>query len=170
MTVITRQPQNTNLLQSSKYLLSFSRITEVQYFCQQVNLPGVSLGQAQYTTPLVDFPIGGNKLTYNALNISFTVNENLSNWTQLYNWFRTFGSPKSFDDRYKAKLQQGGHYYSDATLTILSALNNPIIKIQYYDVFPLSLSDIQFDTMSSADTIITGDASFMYAYYEIFSA
>jgi hypothetical protein len=169
MSVLTRSPQNTNYLQASKFLLSFSRITEVQYFCQEVNLPGVSLSQAQYTTPLVDIPIGGNKLSYNPLNIQFTVNESVSDWIQLYNWFRSFGDPSSTDNRRQMLMQQGGKYYSDATLTVLSALNNPIIKVNFYNVFPLSLSDIQFSTMESADNIISGQASFMYNYYEFAS-
>ena len=170
MTVISRQPTNTNYLQASKFLLSFSRITEVQYFCQQVNLPGVSLGQGLYNTPLADLPLAGNKLTFNPLNINFTVNETISDWIQLYKWFRALGSPKSFDDRKQMLTQQGGKYYSDATLTILSALNNPILKVNYYNVFPITLSDIPFNTMDSADTIITADASFVFDYFEIVSA
>ena len=47
MTVLTRAPQNTNYLQPSKFLLSFDRMPTVQYFCQEVNLPGVSMGQAK---------------------------------------------------------------------------------------------------------------------------
>ena len=56
--------------------------------------------------------------------------------------------------------------YSDATLTVLSALNNPIVRIKFTNVFPITLNDIGFDTSLSADTIITADATFMYDYYE----
>jgi len=45
MTAITRSPENTNLLQPTKFLLTFDRIRATQYFCQSVNLPGVSLGE-----------------------------------------------------------------------------------------------------------------------------
>ena len=165
MTVISRQPTNTNYLQASKFLLSFSRITEVQYFCQQVNLPGVSLGQGLYNTPLADLPLAGNKLTFNPLNINFTVNETISDWIQLYKWFRALGSPKSFDDRKQMLTQQGGKYYSDATLTILSALNNPIFRIHFRNVFPLTLGSVDFDTKLSADHIMTVRASFRYQSY-----
>ena len=36
-------------------------------------------------------------------------------------------------------------------------------------MFPVSLSDVQFDTTQSADTIITADAVFRYEYFEITS-
>ena len=77
MTAITRTPQNTNLLQPTKYLLTFSRMPTVQYFCQAVNLPGVSVGQAPLNFPSVDVYAPGNKITYNNFMITFTVDEQL---------------------------------------------------------------------------------------------
>ena len=46
MTALTRSPQNTNYLQPTKYILTLDRIPTVQYFCQEANVPGISLGQA----------------------------------------------------------------------------------------------------------------------------
>jgi hypothetical protein len=60
--------------------------------------------------------------------------------------------------------------YSDATLIVYSALNNPILKVQFYNVFPISLSDIVFDTKESADNILTSDATFMYEYFDFLKA
>jgi hypothetical protein len=57
--------------------------------------------------------------------------------------------------------------YSDATLTILSALNNPIARVEFVNMFPVSLSDIYFDTKQSADDIITADATFVFDQFKI---
>jgi hypothetical protein len=173
MSALTRIPQNTNYLQPTKYLLQFDRIGTVQYFCQSVNIPGISLGNATYNTPLVDFPIAGNKLNYSNLNINFAVGEDLDSWNQLQLWFMSIASPKSLQDRQNLTSTQNNYKssgfknYSDASLTILSALNNPVLRVQFYNTFPVSLSDINFDTKESADTIITSDASFMFEYYDI---
>ena len=172
MTALTRTPQNTNLLQPTKYLLTFSRIPNVQYFCQAVNLPGVSVGQAPLNFPSVDVYAPGNKLTYNNLMVTFTVDEALQSWTEMYNWFRSFASPNGTTERNRlSSLQNEGKnppkpWYSDATLTVLSGLNNPLIRIQFYDCFPTSIGDINFDTKSSADTIITCTATFRYQSYQ----
>ena len=172
MTAINRTPQNTNYLQPTKYLLTFDRIGAVQYFCQEINIPGVNLGQTSSPTPLYDLPIAGNKVTYNSLNIGFTVDEAMLSWKNLHDWFRAIASPKSFADRSNLTAIQNAYKsssltsYSDATLTILSALNNPIVRIQFYNVFPISLSDIKFDTKESADEIITGQASFAFEYFD----
>lgn len=172
MTALTRTPENTNPLQSSKFILAFERLPTVQYFCQEANLPGVSLGSTTLPTPLRDVPIAGNKLSYSEFDVTFIVDEQIQSWNELYKWLLSIGSPKSISERTRLNQLQneyttGNSYYSDATLTIVSALNNPLLRINYYRMFPISLSDIKFDTQKSADTIITAVASFQYEYFEI---
>ena len=172
MTALTRTPENTNPLQSSKFILAFGRLPTVQYFCQEANLPGVSLGSATFPTPLRDVPIAGNKLSYNEFDVTFIVDEQLQSWNELYKWLLAIGSPKSMNERTRLNELQneytsGNSYYSDATLTIMSALNNPLLRVNYHRMFPISISDIKFDTQLSADTIVTATASFQYEYFEI---
>ena len=170
MTVITRSPENTNLLQPTKFLLTFSRIATTQYFCQTVNLPGVSLGEVVRVTPFLDMYSPGTKLTYEPLEMEFMVDEELLSWKNLYDWFISMADPDGFEKRDVSRELQSIKYFSDATLTVLSALNNPILRIQYTNVFPLSISDIGFDTTRSADTIITAKATFRYQSYKYLTA
>jgi hypothetical protein len=172
MTALTRTPQNTNLLQPTKFILTFDRLGTTQYFCQSVNLPGVSVGQAPINFPSVTVYSPGNQISYNNFNITFTVDEELKTWQQLYNWFLSFAAPAGTDERnLRSDLQneykkQNKKEYSDATLTILSALNNPILRVQFTNMFPVSLSDIQFDTKLSADDIVTADVTFVYESFK----
>jgi len=179
MTVLNRTPQNTNYLQPTKFLLTFSRIPNAQFFCQAVNIPGVSVGQAPINFPSLTVYAPGNQIAYNNFNITFNVNEDLSAWQDIYDWFRSFASPDGTSERnLKSQLQneysQNSNpntnaklYYSDATLTILSALNNPILRVEFVNMFPVSLSDLQLDTKQSADDIITADAIFNYDQFKI---
>ena len=172
MTVLSRTPENTNFLQPTKFLLTFERIPNVTYFCQEVNLPGIRLNSIEIPSPVLDYHVAGNKLTYGTFNIRFMVDEKLQSWKNIYNWFQSIGSPKGFDVRNRlAALQNANNEskftsYSDAVLTILNNLNNPIIRVHLAYLFPVSLSDIQFDTTLSADNIITADAEFMVEYFE----
>lgn len=170
MTAITRSPENTNLLQPTKFLLTFSRIVTTQYFCQTVNLPGVSLGEVVRVTPFLDMYSPGTKLTYEPLEMEFMVDEELLSWKNLYDWFTSMADPDGFEKRDASRELQTNKHFSDATLTVLSALNNPILRIQYTNVFPLSISDIGFDTTRSADTIITAKATFRYQSYKYLTA
>lgn len=173
MTVINRTPENTNFLQPTKFLLTFSRIPEVTYFCQEVNLPGLSLPFIPVNTPMLDYHAAGNKLSYNRLNVRFMVDEKLESWKNIHSWFRSIASPTGFAERNRLSAIQNQHSdtkltsYSDATLTILTNINNPSIRIDLHGLFPISLSDIQFDTTLSSDHIITADATFVVEYFDI---
>ena len=166
MTALNRSPENTNFLQPTKYLLTFDRIRTTQYFCQTVNLPGVSLGEVNRATPFLDMYSPGTKLSYELLNVEFILDEKLQGWKNLYDWFLTMADPDGFEKRDGSRELQNNKHLSDATLSILSGLNNPLIRIHYTNVFPLSISDIKFDSTQSADTIMTATATFRYQSYK----
>lgn len=177
MTVVTRTPQNTNFIQPTKYLLTFDRIGYAQYFCQDVNIPGVTMPQAPMSSPLHNYTIAGLNIKYDELRMTFIVDEQAQAWQGLYNWFLAISSPESFEERnlFQEKQNQykpqsttkfGLRSYSDATLTIMSNLNNPIMRVMFHYAFPTSLSSIEFSTRQSADEIITATATFAYEFFE----
>ena len=57
--------------------------------------------------------------------------------------------------------------FSDASLTILSSANNPIYKFKFYDAFPTTLSTFIVSTSDTPESIITADATFRYAYFDV---
>jgi hypothetical protein len=170
MTVLTRSPQNTNLLQPTKFLLSFNRINTVQYFCQSVNLPSITLGEVTRVTPFLDMFSPGTKLTYDPLDVEFIVDEDLESWKNLYHWFISIADPDGFEKRDGSHELQTLKHFSDATLTILSALNNPVLRVQFRNCFPLTMSELNFDTKLNADTIVTVRATFRYESYNFLPA
>jgi hypothetical protein len=176
MNALTRTPQNTNLLQPTKFLLTFDRIPTVQYFLQSVNLPGINLGQAPINLPSGDVFAPGNKISYNPFNMHFLLDESLQGWQELHTWFRSIASPESFEERRRLSALQSknsprsANYYSDATLTILSSLNNPLFRVKFINMFPITLSDVIFDSSQTADDIMTGDGVFMFDYFNFESA
>lgn len=173
MTVLERTPENTNFLQPTKFILSFDRVPEVTYFCQEINIPGLSLPAITVSSPGLDYHVAGNKLSFGSLNIKFLVDEKLQSWKNIYQWLYSIASPHGTDERNRlTELQNQNRrssfpQYSDGVLTILSNLNNPILRIKFSGLFPMALSDIQFDTTLSADNIITADATFSVKYFDL---
>lgn len=173
MTALNRNPTNPNFLQPNKFQLNFSRLPNVQYFCQSVTLPGISMSEVPQTNPFVDVFIPGEKPIYDLLNITFMVDEKLLSWKEVHDWIRGMTFPVDFDEyknlrnlspliRNKSKPQ-----YSDAKITVLSSSNNPLYEFVFYDVFPTTLSTIILSTTDTPDTIPTADATFRYSYYDI---
>jgi hypothetical protein len=173
MTALTRNPENTNYLQPTKFQVVFPKITTVTYFCQEVNIPGLGATPATQPTPFIDLPRPGDKLKYGEFDVEFVVDEEMWSWQVIHDWIRGYTFPCSFEE-YKLmnrdsliSLKSAQPQYSDGQLTILSALNNPKVKVKFMNIFPVSLSPIKFNTMQSADNIITATASFRYHLFNI---
>ena len=173
MTAITRTPINPNPLHSNKFTLNFGRLPSVQYFCQSATIPGLTIAEVNQNTPFIDLYVPGEKLIYDTFDISFIVDEDLTSWKEIHDWIRAMTFPENFDE-YKnlgrlAKNISSNKtpQYSDAILQLYTAAYNPSYKIKLYDCFPISLSSIPLSAMDSPDNILTIDASFRFAYYDI---
>ena len=154
------KPENTNFLQPTKYILTFPEVPDMIYFCQKANIPGVSLGQAIQETPNLDLFHSGTKISYNTFDVTFLVNEDLSAWTTIYNWMKDLSSVEaSYAKRKEGKKQ--------AVLTVMSNQNNPKLRVKLMNLFPTSLSDLEFDTTLSAEEHITATVSFRYDWFEL---
>lgn len=154
----TNKPENTNLLQPTKFLMTFPEITDTTYFCQKVNIPGVGIETPIFPTPNLDLYVSGTKITYETFDMDFLVNEDISSWLALYKWLVDLSSiQKSYNFR---KNKQ-------STLTIMSNQNNPKMRINFINIFPMNVGSLDFDTTLSADEHIMASASFRYDYYTI---
>ena len=57
--------------------------------------------------------------------------------------------------------------FSDATLTLLSNKNNPLVEVRFQDLYPLSLSALDFTQEDTDVTYLKATTEFSYKYYEI---
>ena len=175
MTVLTRNPTNPNPLIGNKFTLNFSRLPNMQFFCQQVTVPGISLSEAIITNPFVDFYAPGEKAIYDLLNVTFIIDEELKGWREIHDWIRAMTFPEKFEEyqnlgklnKYASVADQRFPQFSDASLTILSSSNLPKYKFKFHKVFPTTISTFILNTQDTPDNILTADASFRYMYYDI---
>lgn len=166
-------PSNINPLSPNGYKFTITKIPEVEFFCQEVNLPEISLGSLEQATPFSDAYIPGDKLTYGELTVQFLVDEEMINYTAIYNWIVALGFPKNYEQYTKyvnasalASASELSKNYSDALLQILNNSNNPIKTIQFRDIFPTSLGSLSFLSTSQDVQYLVGNASFRFTYYE----
>jgi hypothetical protein len=57
--------------------------------------------------------------------------------------------------------------YSDGFLLLLSNKNNPIVEVRFRNIFPISLSALEFTQSATDVEYITATAEFAYEIYEI---
>lgn len=191
----SRQPTKVDYASPTQFKFSIYKIPKVEFFCSAVNLPGVSLNTTLQQTPLKDIPIPGEKITYEDLNMTFLVDENLENYQEIHGWIAGLGFPKE-RGQYRSLLGAGadrfpttdaanretdagrqrygatdqGGILSDATLSILSSKNNPAVEVRFQDLFPTNLSGLSYNQQADDVEYLTADVTFKYKIYEFASS
>jgi hypothetical protein len=165
-------PAGLNPLSPNGFNFSISKASNVTFFCQQANLPGISLGEPTFSTPFSTQPIPGDTLSYEPLVINFLIDENMLNYNILYNWIVALGFPESYD-QYTTLLAGDTTQYgelaknlSDATLEILDSNNNVIRTVTFYDAFPTSLETVTFASTNTDVSYVVGSATFKFGHYK----
>lgn len=161
---------NLNNLSGNSYIFTLDKYPNVTFTVQSVNLPGVSSSPKDISTPVGTYFEAGDHLNYLPLNVSFIVDESLNNWREVYNWMREL-SPTHVGLGYDkvsqyVKLKQEG-LTTTARLICLTNNLNINVKSVFYDVFPVSLSGINFNVTNEDNEIITATVSFVYTYYDL---
>ena len=64
----------------------------------------------------------------------------------------------------RTNLQDDGGLYSDATLMILTSKNNANLEVRFRDLYPISLSVLDFNSTDDATSV-----TFEYKIYEFAS-
>ena len=152
------------------------RSPKVAFFCQSANIPDLSLGIAVQPNFLRDIPTPGDKIDFGDLNLTFLVDENLENFMEIQNWIRGLGFPEEnqeFRDLEKESDHRGPYakdkrnVFSDGTLQILSSNLVPKFNVNFKDLFPYSLTTLNFDATDTDIQYFTADVSFKYTSYEL---
>lgn len=159
------QPKSQNFLASHRFRISISRIPNVIYYCQEVTLPGTSMGSTIQPTPFIDLNVYGNKLTYDDLNITFSVDEDMYDYSEIHDWMAGIAYPASFSQRQAAQTSRhtDREMYSDLSLVIINSDQNANKNITFTDTFPVSLSSINFNSKATDVETIPATVTFKFA-------
>ena len=173
---IVGQIENRNFLVPTGFNFILNRAPKVSYFGSSVEIPSMSLGVANFANYLKDIPLPGDKMEFSDFNLNFLVDENLENYMEIQNWMRGLGFPESLKEIYdyqkeapdiKQPNKSQLNLYSDGTLTILDSNMRPKFKVIFENMFPYSLSTLEFDARQTDLEYFTAQVSFKYTIYNI---
>lgn len=171
MSVLETAPSNKNFLSSLKFRLDIKKLPHTSYMCQSVNLPSITLGETQgQDTPFIKIPIPGDHLSFGELMITFMVDEDMTNYLELYNWIVAVGYPENFDQFKTLNNKQvgtGDGLYTDGTLTIFTSHSNANMAATFYQLYPTNISDLQFDNRASDVPYVEATASFRFNLFDL---
>lgn len=158
----------------SNYRLTFSRFPDLSLNIYGVSLPDVTLGIQEMQSPTIPIKVHGTSLVTSELIVSFYVDELYWNYRNLLYWIfvlKEFSmkdvKPNPVQERILQMENQSvmSRYYSDAVLTLYNLDKQPVLKFNYQDAWPSSLSGI---TMGVQDkkAVATCDCTFAFTGFD----
>ena len=155
------QPRNRNFLNPIGYLLKLEKFDGVDFFCQTANVPDVQMPTTEIASPFRNLPIiPGGGITFGDFTVRFIVDEDLINYNSIHTWMRDNGNADQ-----KQRTTNELDIYTNAQLHIVTSQFNPAFIVEYIDIFPVSLSNLQFDATITDVEYITAEVTFKHQQF-----
>ncbi len=156
------QLKNRNYLVPLGFQLNLEIFRGVDFLCQSVNLPDISMPITEVPTRFRSFPIvPGGGVNFGDLVINFIIDEDLINYKSIHNWILENGGANDHS------TPDDGPRYSSAQLMILTSNFNVNHIIDFENIFPYSLTELSFDATDTQGEYFTAQASFKFTNYTI---
>ena len=169
--IFHKQLSNRNFLSPVGFEFSLAKFPKVSFFCNSAKIPEITLQTETQSTYLKRIDVPGDQLEYADLRLRFLVDEDLVNYTTVHSWLTALGFPESaqqFADRlYENGERDPLNFFSDGTLVILNSNYNPSIQVKFKDLFPVSLTSLDFTATDTDINYFTAEVSFKYTVYNI---
>ena len=133
------------------------------------------MGTANQPTYLKDLDVPGDKMTYGDFTLRFLVDENLENYMAVHNWLTGLGYPETTQQFRDLTTDDEGlrdlkRQFSDGSLHILNSNFRTQAIVKFRDLFPISLTSLNFEASDTDVNHFTADVTFKYTVYNIFAA
>lgn len=156
-----KQLPNRNYLSPLGFKLNLERFRGVDFFCQEVNLPDISVPYTDVPTRFRSFPIvAGGGVEYGDFSVKFIVDEELINWISIFDWIRKNGVSEEHMPNEEPE-------YSGGQLFIYTSSYNINHVVNFENLFPISLTEMNFDATSNDVEYFTASVTFKYTGYTI---
>lgn len=156
---VENQPTNRNFLAPVGFKFDLDIFPGVDFFCQSVNVPDISVGSTEVSTRYRGIPIASaGGVQFGDLRLKFIIDEDLENYLTIWKWIYKNNLAEDFDDeRYPD--------YSQARLQILNSNFNPNVIVVFEDIFPVDLTELSFDVADTDVEYMTASTSFKFTKY-----
>jgi hypothetical protein len=166
-----KQLDNRNFLSPVGFEFSLAKYPKVTFFCNSAKIPEITLQTETQPTYLKKLDVPGDQLEYSDLRLRFLVDEDLVNYTSVHNWLTSLGFPET-TEQYANQLNEDGirdplNFFSDGSLIILNSNYIGKATIKFKDLFPVSLTSLDFTATDTDINFFTAEVIFKYTVYNI---
>ncbi len=166
------QIQNRNFLSPVGFEFTLAKYPKASFLCNSARIPEITLGTTTQPNYLKELDVPGEILVYGDLVLRFLVDENMENYMALHNWLTGLGFPETADQYVKQTTDEEGlrdskEQWSDGSLNILNSNFRTTATVKFKDLWPTSLTSLDFDATESDINYFTAEVSFKYLVYNI---
>jgi len=167
-----KQIANRNFLSGVAFKFNLTKFPKVDFFSNSARIPELSLELAQQSSYLKNIAVPGERLTFGDFTLRFLVDENMENYQSIYDWLTGLGFPESGKDFTTIITDSDGQRdpkeaFCDGTLSILNSNYREVAKVKFNDLFPTSLTSLDFDATATDVQFFTAEATFKYTLYKL---
>ena len=170
-----KQVANRNFLSGVAFKFSLTKFPKVDFFSNSARIPELSLELARQSSYLKNIDVPGERLSFGDFNLRFLVDENMENYLSVYNWLKGLGFPESGKQFKDITTDSDGirdpkEAFFDGTLSILNSNYREVAKVKFNDLFPVSITSLDFDATNTDVQYFTAEATFKYTIYDLKSS
>ena len=167
-----KQIQNRNFLSGVAFKFNLTKFPKVDFFSNSARIPELNLELTQQPSYLKTIDVPGERLTYGDLTLRFLVDENMENYISVYTWLKGLGFPESTKEFKDLTTDRDGirdpkEAFCDGTLRILNSNYREVAQVKFRDLFPTSLTSLDFDATNTDIQYFTAEATFKYTIYNL---
>ena len=167
-----KQIQNRNFLSGVGFKFNLAKFPKVDFFSNSARIPELNLELTSQPSYLKTIDVPGERLTYGDLTLRFLVDENMENYISVYTWLKGLGFPESTKEFKDLTTDRDGirdpkEAFCDGTLRILNSNYREVAQVKFKDLFPTSLTSLDFDATNTDVQYFTAEATFKYTIYNL---
>ena len=167
-----KQIDNRNFLSGVAFKFNLTKFPKVDFFSNSARIPELNLELTRQPSYLKTIDVPGERLTYGDLSLRFLVDENMENYISVYTWLKGLGFPESTKEFKDLTTDRDGirdpkEAFCDGTLRILNSNYREVAQVKFRDLFPTSLTSLDFDATNTDIQYFTAEATFKYTIYNL---
>tara|TARA_S200002703_G_scaffold151353_2_gene150635 strand:- start:274 stop:744 length:471 start_codon:yes stop_codon:yes gene_type:complete len=147
---------NVNLLSPNgfKLVIDHRSFANVEFFVTSFTIPTLNMGEVETIYRGHMAYVAGEPLRFDSLSIRFAIDENMTNYNEIYNWIKSNHENNQLQD-------------SDMSLMVLTSHNNINKEFKFTNAFPTSLSGVEFNVQSTDVEYLQADVTFRYDTFKM---
>ena len=170
-----KQIDNRNFLSGVGFKFNLAKFPKVDFFSNSARIPELNLELTRQPSYLKNIDVPGERLTYGDFTLRFLVDENMENYISIYTWLKGLGFPESAQEFKDLTTDKDGQRdqkeaFCDGTLRILNSNYREVANVKFQDLFPTSLTSLDFDATNTDIQFFTAEATFKYTIYNLTSS